>query len=112
MLLSNDGYKTSAALNFYLDERVYSGNILGFDALHFDYLGDDLEELNGKNALYIDSDKRFKNPDKLGKEIPIELNKYFNKVTEFKPIIIKHGNKEVRKFWVFYCDGYSSTPDR
>lgn len=111
-IFSNDGYKTSAALNFYLNEKVYSGNILGFNALHFDYLGDNLQALNGKNALYIDSDKRFRSPDKLGELVPLELNQYFNKVIELEPIIIKRGNKKVRKFWVFYCEKYSSIPYR
>lgn len=110
-IFSNDGYKTSAVLNFYLDERVYSGNILGFNALHFDYLGDDRAQLIGKNALYIDSDKRFKNSNKLANSIPEGLNQHFNKVTELDPIIVKRGNKEVRKFWVFYCEGYKSLSD-
>lgn len=110
-IFSADGYKTSAVLNYYLEEKIYSGNILGFPALHFDYLGDDLYQLKGKDALYVDSDKRFKNSDKQGKIAPKELQYYFDKVTEIDPIIIKRDNKEVRKFWVYHCEGYLVRPN-
>ncbi|MFN0728948.1 glycosyltransferase family 39 protein [Polaribacter gochangensis] len=104
-VFSNDGYKTSAALNFFMDEKVYAQNIVGLQALHFDYVGDNLSDLNSKNALFIDSDTRFKNVDKKG-EIPAEINGYFEKITELEPIIITLNGKEVRKFWVFYGSNY------
>lgn len=104
-IFSNDNYKTSACLNFFIDDKVYAQNIIGLPALHFDYLGDNLTDLKGKNALFIDSDKRFKNKDKLGEVNPL-LKTYFKNVTELAPIIIKINNKEVRKFWVFYCTDY------
>ncbi len=63
-MFSNDNYKTSACLNFFMDDKVYAQNIIGLPALHFDYLGDDLSTLNRKNAIFIDSDKRFKNKKK------------------------------------------------
>ena len=85
-LFSADGYKTSAVLNFYLEEKVYSGNILGLHGLHFEYLGDDLTKLNGLNALYIDSDKRFKTNDKRGEILPLELKEYLEKKREFREI--------------------------
>jgi len=104
-VFSNDNYKTSACLNFFMDEKVYAQNIIGLPALHFDYLGDNLATLNTKNAIFIDSDKRFKNDKLKGTQNPI-LNKYFDKVIELAPIIIKINNKESRKFWVFYCTNY------
>jgi 4-amino-4-deoxy-L-arabinose transferase-like glycosyltransferase len=104
-VFSNDNYKTSACLNFFMDEKVYAQNIIGLPALHFDYLGDNLASLNTKNAIFIDSDKRFKNDKLKGTQNPI-LNKYFDKVIELAPIIIKINNKESRKFWVFYCTNY------
>jgi 4-amino-4-deoxy-L-arabinose transferase-like glycosyltransferase len=106
-VFSNDNYKTSACLNFFMDEKVYAQNIIGLPALHFDYLGDNLSILKGKNALFIDSDKRFKNKDKLGKYNPI-LNKYFKDIKELEPIIIKINGKESRKFWIFYCTNYQA----
>lgn len=104
-VFSNDNYKTSAALNFFMDDKVYAQNIVGLNALHFDYLGDNLSDLNTKNALFIDSDTRFKNADKRG-EIPTELKGYFKNITELQPIIITLKGKEIRKFWVFYCTNY------
>ena len=104
-VFSNDNYKTSACLNFFMDSKVYAQNIIGLPALHFDYLGDDLLSLKGRNAIFIDSDKRFNDNKKLGK-IDSLLITHFKKVTELEPIIIKINGKESRKFWVFYCTDY------
>lgn len=106
-VFSDDNYKTSACLNFYIDDKVYAQNIIGLPALHFDYLGDELSTLNGKNAIFIDSDKRFKNKDKKGENHP-KIDNYFDKVTELTPIIIKRNGKEIRKYWVFYCENYKA----
>jgi 4-amino-4-deoxy-L-arabinose transferase-like glycosyltransferase len=104
-VFSFDGYKTSAVLDFYLDENVYAQNIVGLPALQFDYADQNLSVLNQKNALFIDSDTSFKNRNKRGK-IQEELNAYFEEITELEPIIIKKGEREVRKFWVYYCKNY------
>ncbi|ARV05344.1 hypothetical protein BTO04_00950 [Polaribacter sp. SA4-10] len=106
-IFSDDNYKTSACLNFFMDDKIYAQNIIGKNALHFDYLGDDLSTLNTKNAIFIDSDKRFKDKEKKG-ELNPELQNYFTQITELKPIIIKINNKEERKFWVFYCTNYQT----
>ncbi|HEX4852046.1 MAG TPA: glycosyltransferase family 39 protein, partial [Puia sp.] len=58
-VFSADDYKTSAMLHFYLNENVYSQNILGKPALQFDYVGTDLNLLSGQNALFINSDPDF-----------------------------------------------------
>jgi hypothetical protein len=104
-VFSNDNYKTSACLNFFMDNKVYAQNIIGLPALHFDYLGDNLKLLKGKNAVFIDSDKRFKDKKKLNEINPL-LSTYFKTVTELTPIVIKINGKERRKFWVFYCTDY------
>jgi hypothetical protein len=106
-VFSDDNYKTSACLNFFMEEKVYAQNIINKPALHFDYLGDNLGSLNSKNALFIDSDKRFKNTDKKGTYLPL-LNNHFDNISELEPIIIKINQKEVRKFWVFYCTNYKA----
>lgn len=105
-IFSDDNYKTSAALNFYQDEKVYAQNIIGKPALHFDYLGDDLATLEGKNALFIDSDKRIRNEDKKT-DIDPSLRSYFSEIKELEPIIIRRNGKMVRKFWIFYCQNYT-----
>ena len=104
-VFSNDNYKTSACLNFFMDDKVYAQNIIGLPALHFDYLGDNLALLKGKNAIFINSDKRFKNTNKLNKIDPL-LSAHFKTVTELAPIVTKINGKACRKFWVFYCTDY------
>lgn len=104
-IFSTDGYKTTAQLLFFTNKKVYGKNILGASALHYDYIGDDLSKLIGKDALFIDSEKRFDNTKKSG-EIPKILLKYFNDVEEREPILIKKGDRTVRKFLVYYCKGY------
>lgn len=106
-VFSDDNYKTSACLNFFMDNKIYAQNIIGKSALHFDYLGDDLSTLNSKNAFFIDSDKRFKDKKKKG-TYDKTLEKYFESITELSPIIIKINDKEVRKFWIFYCTNYQT----
>ena len=106
-IFSDDNYKTSACLNFFIDDKVYAQNIIGLPALHFDYLGDNLSALNNKNGIFIDSDKRFKDDKLKGAHYPL-LDKYFDSVKELKPIIIRINNKETRKFWVFYCSNYQT----
>jgi len=104
-VFANDGYKTSAVLNFFMDEKIYAQNIIGLQALHFDYVGDDLSLLNNKDAIFLDSDTDFDNLDKKGKIYP-RLSNYFKNIIELEPIIIKRNEKDVRKFWVFYCTNY------
>jgi len=109
-IFSADNYKTTAILNFYLNKKVYGGNIIGEFALQYDYIGDDLSLLNGKNALFLNSDKRIKTDSKSG-IIPKDLKSYFKEVKELNPIIIKHNGKTVRKFWVYYAKIYQNKPN-
>jgi len=104
-IFSADGYKTSAELSFFSPQKIYAQNILGKPALEFDYVGNNMLLLAGKNALFVDSDPGFKNTAKNG-TIPPELKTYFNEVQELEPIIIKNGNSNARKFWVYYCRSY------
>jgi hypothetical protein len=106
-VFSDDNYKTAACLNFFMQNKVYAQNVIGLPALHFDYLGDDLSKLNNQNAIFIDSDKRFKNNDKKGNHHDL-LENYFDNIIELKPIIVTINKKEVRKFWVFYCSNYQA----
>jgi hypothetical protein len=109
-IFSADNYKTTAILNFYLNKKVYGRNIIGEFALQYDYIGDDLSLLNGKNALFLNSDKRIKTDSKSG-VIPKDLKNYFKEVKELNPIIIKHNGKTVRKFWVYYAKIYQNKPN-
>ena len=105
-LFANDGYKTTAVLNFYLDQKIYAGNILGAHALQYSMVDTDLSALAGKNAIFIDSDKRFKTLDK-SEKVPQGLNENFKQVIQLDPIIIRNTRgKALRKFLVFECRDY------
>lgn len=100
-----DTYKTSAELNLYSHTFVYGQNILGQNALQFDYVNNDLQPLKGKSALFIDSEPQFKDVKPSNEERP-DLKQFFTKVTELPPILIRNGDRPVRKFLVYYCIGY------
>lgn len=105
-VFSDDGYKTTACMTFFTEQKIYAQNIIGKPALHFDYIRDDLSILKGQTALFIDSDKRFKDKNKNGSH-PAELDVYFSKVEELDPIIIQINGKDSRKFWVYACSNYT-----
>jgi len=106
-IFSNDGYKTTAVLNFY-DQKVYAGNVLGENALEFSLRDSNLNHLVGRNAIYIDSEPNFKNEFK-GDSIPSALKEHFSSVEEINPIILKNdAHKTLRKFRVYKCENYSA----
>ena len=110
-IFSSDGYKTSAVLNFYMDEHVYSGNIIGENGLQFSIIDSELDHLKARDAYYIASETNFKNISK-SNEIPNKLEGYFSQVIELKPIIIEDRKlTPVRKFLVFKCIGYTNKAD-
>jgi len=104
-IFSDDYYKTTAQLMFFTNQKIYGRNILGKNALHYDYIGDDLTLLKGKNALFIDSHLRFTHDLKSGERLP-DLSKHFSSYIELDPIIIKRNGTTVRKFCVYYCIDY------
>ncbi|HEY4150105.1 MAG TPA: glycosyltransferase family 39 protein [Chitinophagaceae bacterium] len=113
-VFSADDYKTSAVLNFYLDEMVYSSNIIGQRALQFDYIGSDLSGLTGKTALFIDSKNDLEDESTKNDNFPPNISHHFDSVTTLPPILIKKDGRTIRKFLVYVCHNYNqhgSTPD-
>jgi 4-amino-4-deoxy-L-arabinose transferase-like glycosyltransferase len=104
-IFSADDYKTSAILNFYMNEMVYGQNILGRPALQFDYIGTDLNRLKGRNALFINSLPDVKD-DEDEKNFVADLNGYFDNIVPLAPIVIQKNGKVVRKFLVYRCENY------
>ncbi len=104
-IFSADDYKTSAVLNFYLDEMVYSRNVIGERALQFDYIGSDLSELKGKNALFIDSDNDL-STDSSRKNLSPDVSRHFESMQALAPIIVKKDGRTIRKFSVYICKNY------
>jgi 4-amino-4-deoxy-L-arabinose transferase-like glycosyltransferase len=105
-IFSADDYKTSAVLNFFLDEMVYSKNVVGERALQFDFIGTDLNQLQGRDALFIDSNPRFSNLENESDKIPSFYNRYFDRIIPLKPILVKRNGRVERKFSVFLCRNY------
>lgn len=105
-IFSSDDYKTAAILNFYLNEMVYSKNIVGEKALQFDFVGTDLRTLNGRNAIYIDSNPHFTNLKNENEAIPLSYYSYFDRIIPLEPILIEKNGKVVRKFSTFLCTNY------
>lgn len=104
-IFSADDYKTSAVLNFYLDEMVYSRNVIGQRALQFDYIGSDLSGLNGKNALFIDSNNDLSSDTSLA-PCPDEVAHHFDSIDPLPSILVKKNGRTVRKFQVYMCKNY------
>ena len=109
-IFSADDYKTSAILNFYLHEDVYSKNVIGERALQFDFIGTDLHTLSGKNAIFIDSNPRFSDLKNENKAIPPSYYLYFDEIIPLGPILIEKNGRVERKFSVFLCKNYHSKP--
>ncbi len=105
-IFSDDGYKTSAQLAFEMSQKIYSGNILGKNGLQFSIIDTDLTSLTGRDAIFIDSETRFKSIQKSDQPVT-ELQAYFDSVKQLEPIILydREGDPE-RKFLVYHLKGY------
>ncbi|MRG43552.1 hypothetical protein GFS24_00415 [Chitinophaga sp. SYP-B3965] len=99
-VFSADDYKTSAVLNFYMDEMVYGQNILGRKALQFDYVGTNVNDLAGRNALFINSEIGDATDEN---RFADTLRKYFVTVQPLPPIVAKGD----RIFLVYRCLEYT-----
>ena len=108
-IFSLDDYKTASVLNFYLNEMVYSNNVTGQRALQYDFIGTDLKNLNGKDAIYIDSNPRFTDLKNENDKIPIFFYAYFYRIIPLEPILIEKNGRVERKFSVFLCKDYHYT---
>jgi hypothetical protein len=106
-IFSHDNYKTTAVLNFLRDDEVYSGAILGEQALQHSLTQKDApQKLTGRNALYVNSYPQFKNennPDPL----LLKLNEHFKEVQILDTIILKNRfGKMARMFVIYDCKAY------
>lgn len=104
-IFSADDYKTSAMLNLYLGHMVYSRNIIGENALQFDFIGTDMNALKGRNALFINS---LTDVNDAVDELAFikKLSPFFSSVKQLSPIVVKQHGRVVRKFLVFRCMDY------
>jgi 4-amino-4-deoxy-L-arabinose transferase-like glycosyltransferase len=105
-IFSTDDYKTSAILNFYMNEMVYSKNVVGEKALQFDFIGTDLTSMKGRDAIYIDSNPHFSDLNNENDNIPHFFYFYFDRILPLQPILIEKNGRVERKFSVFLCKNY------
>jgi hypothetical protein len=89
---------------------VYSKNVVGERALQFDFVGTDLKLLNGKDAIFIDSNPRFGDLENENKHIPPFYYVYFDRIIPLNPILIEKNGKTERKFSLFLCKNYHFKP--
>lgn len=107
-VFSADGYKTSAELSFYLQAPVYGPNVIGQRGLQFDYLGEDLSHLQGRDGLLISSSRG--DLSDRAPAPPDELARYFEGVEQLEPALIFKGSRLTRKFYVYLCRTYRGSP--
>lgn len=104
-LFALDNYKTTAELRFYTDLPVYGLNVVGWNALQYDYLGEDLEALAGRDALLFKGEPKLEPSAKTERYLE-RTRRYFASVQELEPIRIRRRGEVVRLFRVFLCRGY------
>jgi len=104
-VFSADNYKTTAELRFYSDLDVYGMNVVGWNALELEYIGEDPRRLVGRDALYVRSEAKLR-PDRKTERYLERVHDYFRSVRELEPITIRHRGETVRLFRLFLCEGY------
>lgn len=107
-IFSDNSYKVSAVLNFFMADHIYAGNVIGKSAFQFALDDNDLFWLNGKDAIYVTTD-RFRR--KRLKEGTVEqiLKPYFQSVTIMDSLILKDDKgEEQRRFYFYDCQNYKA----
>jgi 4-amino-4-deoxy-L-arabinose transferase-like glycosyltransferase len=107
-LFSVDGYKTSAELSFYLQSKVYGPNVIGQRGLQFDYVGENLSKLQGRDALLITSTPSELTAGRSG--TAPQGTEYFQAYEELDPILIFLRGRIIRKFSVYLYRHYRGPP--
>ena len=104
-VFSADHYKTTAELRFYGEVPVYGMNVLGWNALHYEYLGEDLDALTGRDALFVRNEADLE-PSAQTERYLDRVRRHFREVRELEPIEIRRRGEVVRRFRVFLCREY------
>jgi 4-amino-4-deoxy-L-arabinose transferase-like glycosyltransferase len=101
--LLSDRYQISSELAFYVrgQPRTYNVN-LGRRLNQYD-LWDGLSTLAGHDAIYVQPESA---------ELPQPLRATFHTCDQGKPVIIEELGRELKRFYVFRCLGFSGVPPR
>lgn len=102
---SGDNYKTTAELRFYTEAPVYGMNVIGWNALQYDYIGEDLSQLTGRDAFLLLAEEDLR-PSERTERYVARTRHYFESVEEVEPIELRHRGEVVRMWRVFVCEIY------
>lgn len=108
-VFSDDSYKTAAALNFYLPQHIFAGNLIEKPAFQFALNDRDVQPLAGRDAIYVTSERNKRRMT--NSQVQDVLRSFFTTVIPLDSVVLKN-NKGViqRKFAVFECKGYNPPP--
>jgi 4-amino-4-deoxy-L-arabinose transferase-like glycosyltransferase len=97
----SDRYQISSELAFYLSGQPHTYNVnLGRRMNQYD-LWDGLPSLVGHDAVYIQADSV---------DLPQALQASFRRCDEGQPVIIEELGRELKRFYLFQCQGFSGVP--
>jgi len=102
---SADDYKTTAELLLDGTVEAYGRNLLGQPALQFDLVGLDVGALAGRTGLFLDSDPRRFDDGPSGPP-PAALVPRCARIEEQSPLVVRRGERIVRRFRAWRCVGY------
>jgi hypothetical protein len=102
---SADDYKSTAELLLDGTVEAYGRNLLGQPALQFDFVGLDVHALAGRTGLFLDSDER-RFDDAPSGPAPPALVPRCSRIEEEPPLLVRRGDRIVRRFRVWRCIGY------
>ncbi len=102
---SADDYKTTAELLLDGSIEAYGRNLLGEPALQFDFVGVDVRGLAGRTGLFLDSDPRRFDDAPSGRP-PSSLLARCGRVVEEPPLLVRRGERIVRRFRAWRCEDY------
>ena len=101
--LVSDRYQISSELAFYVKGQPQTYNVnLGRRLNQYD-LWDGLPTLVGHDAIYVQPESD---------ELPQALRATFHRCDEGKPVIIEELGRELKRFYLFPCQGFSGVPPR
>ena len=99
--LLSDRYQISSELAFYVSGQPHTFNVnLGRRLNQYD-LWDGLPSLTGHDAIYVQPESA---------ELPQALRATFQRCAEGQPVIIAASGIELKRFYLFPCQGFSGMP--
>lgn len=106
-IFSDNSYKISAVLNFYCDQHIYAGNVIDKFAFQFALDNSNLSHLEGKNAIYVTSN-RYRRKNLRRGSIESMLKTHFAKAHLKDSLVLEKNGVTHRKFYFYQCEDYGN----